>query len=96
MFSVVDIARCYSQVLPFDNQHNKPWSFGGLFKNITPNMKVNVLLSDPEVGAVCLLEHLPCDVKGLSARVVTGAGHWIHFERPDAIMDAVPLPRANL
>lgn len=43
-------------------------------------MKINVLLSDPKLKAACLFEHIPRDV------------NWIHFDCPDTIMDAIPLP----
>lgn len=59
-------------------------------------MKISVLISDPKLSPVCRLEHIPRDVKRLNANVITGAGHWIHFDRADAIMDVVPLPRAKL
>ncbi|KAG0702372.1 Alpha/Beta hydrolase protein [Suillus ampliporus] len=77
-------------------QQNTPWSSSGLFKNIPPNVTVTVLASDPECGATCLLEHVPRGVERLSARVVTGASHWIQYERPDAVMDAIPPPKAKI
>jgi hypothetical protein len=67
-----------------------------LFKNVTPNVKINVLLADPKFSGVCHLKHIPRDVERLNARVLSGVGHWIQIERPDAIMDAVPLARAKL
>ncbi|KAG0705398.1 Alpha/Beta hydrolase protein [Suillus ampliporus] len=76
--------------------HNMPWSFSGLFKNIPPNVKITVLASDPEFGSACDLELVPRDVERLNTRVLTGIGHWIQYECPDAIMDEIPLPRANL
>ena len=94
--SGVEIKRVVDKPHPFDNQDNTPWSFTGLFKNVTPNVKINVLLSDPKFGAVCHLEHIPRDVESLNSRVLSGIGHWIQVERPDAIMDAVPLARAKL
>jgi hypothetical protein len=77
-------------------QHNRPWSFSGLCKNIPTNVKLNVLVSDPKFSDRCYLEQIPRDVERLSARVLTGIGHWIQFECPGAIMDAIPLPRAKL
>ncbi|KAG1886559.1 Alpha/Beta hydrolase protein [Suillus subluteus] len=76
--------------------HNRPWSFSGLFKNIPPHVKVTVLASDPKTGAVCHLEHVPRDIERLNVRVLPGIGHCIHYECPDAIMDAIQLPRAKL
>ncbi|KAG2112810.1 Alpha/Beta hydrolase protein [Suillus cothurnatus] len=76
--------------------HNRPWSFGSLFKDIPPHVKITVLASDPKAGAVCLPEHVPSDVKRLNVRVLPGIGHCIHYERPDAIIDAIQLPRAKL
>ncbi|KAG0709461.1 Alpha/Beta hydrolase protein [Suillus ampliporus] len=77
-------------------RQNTPWSFSRLFKNIPPNVKITVLASDPEFGAICLLEHIPRDVERLNARVLPGIGHCIQAECPEAIMDAIPLPRAKL
>ncbi|KAG0702371.1 Alpha/Beta hydrolase protein [Suillus ampliporus] len=77
-------------------QQNTPWSFSGLFKNIPLNVKITVLVSDPKFSDRCYLEHIPRDIERLNARVLTGIGHWIQYERPDAIMDAIPLPRAKL
>ncbi|KAG2040498.1 Alpha/Beta hydrolase protein [Suillus americanus] len=76
--------------------HNRPWSFSYLFKNIPPHVKITVLASDPVAGAVCLPEHVPCDVERLNVRVLPGIGHCIHYERPDAIMDAIQLRRAKI
>jgi hypothetical protein len=59
-------------------------------------VKINVLLADPKFSGVCHLKHIPRDVERLNARVLSGVGHWIQIERPDAIMDAVPLARAKL
>ncbi|KAG1731522.1 uncharacterized protein EDB91DRAFT_1252159 [Suillus paluster] len=77
-------------------EQTKPWSFSGLFKNIPPNVNITVLASDPKFGAACRLEHVPRDVERLNARVLPGVGHCIQYERPDAIMDAIPLLRAEL
>ncbi|KAG1886558.1 Alpha/Beta hydrolase protein [Suillus subluteus] len=76
--------------------HNRPWSFSGLFKNIPPHVKVTVLAADPEAGAICLSEHVPCNIERLNVRVLPGIGHAIQLERPEAIMDAIQLPRAKL
>jgi len=77
-------------------QHNKPWSFSGLFTNIPANVKITVLVADPKFGGVCRLEDLPRSVKSLNVRALTGIGHCIQFECPEAIMDAIPLPRGKL
>lgn len=76
--------------------HNSPWSFSGLLRNIPPHVKITVLASDPEAGAVCDPEHIPCDVERLNVRVLPGIGHCIHYENPDAIVDSIQLPRAKL
>ncbi|KAG2339857.1 alpha/beta-hydrolase [Suillus weaverae] len=72
------------------------WSSIGLLKNIPPHLKITILASDPNLGANCSLEQIPRDIERLSAKVLTGIGHWIQYECPDAIMDAIPLPRAKL
>lgn len=59
-------------------------------------MKITVLASDPEAGAVCDLEHIPCDVERLNVRVLPGIGHCIQCEDLDAIMDLIQLPKAKL
>ncbi|KAG2038379.1 Alpha/Beta hydrolase protein [Suillus americanus] len=75
-------------------RQNTPWSFSGLIKNIPPNAKVTVLVSDPKFNDI--LESVPRDVERLNSRVLTGIGHWIQYELPRAIMDEIPLPRAKL
>ncbi|KAG1753770.1 uncharacterized protein EDB91DRAFT_1077475 [Suillus paluster] len=92
---VLGIAMCDSTVVEVFQQ-NSPWSFSGLFKNIPPNVKIMVLVSDPQLTNICHLEHIPHDMERLNARVLTGTGHWIQYERPDAIMDAILLPSATL
>ncbi|KAG1727782.1 Alpha/Beta hydrolase protein [Suillus paluster] len=77
-------------------RQNMPWTFNGLVKNVPPNAKITVLLSDPKLSGICLLEHIPRDVERVNVRVLTGIGHWIQFECPDVIMDTIPLPRARL
>ncbi|KAG1850499.1 Alpha/Beta hydrolase protein [Suillus tomentosus] len=78
-------------------RQNSPWSFKSLLKNIPPHVKITVLVSDPKFGVgICDLEHIPRDVERLNARALTGIGHWIQYECPDAIMDAIPLPGARL
>ncbi|KAG2141438.1 Alpha/Beta hydrolase protein [Suillus bovinus] len=76
--------------------HNRPWSFSGLFKNIPPHVTITVLVSDPQVGAVCRAEHVPRGIEKLNVRVLPGIGHCIHWECPDAIVDLIRLPRAKL
>ncbi|KAG2040504.1 Alpha/Beta hydrolase protein [Suillus americanus] len=76
--------------------HNRPWSFGGLFNNIPPHVKTTVLSSDPEAGAIYLPAYIPRDVERLNVIILPGVGNYIHFERPDAIVDAIQLPRAKL
>lgn len=77
-------------------KRNKSWSSSGLLKNIPPHIKVTILASDPKLDANCILEHIPRDAERLDVKVFTGIGHWIQYECPDAIMDAIPLPRAKL
>lgn len=78
-------------------RQNSPWSFNGLLKKISPHVKITVLVSDPKFGlGICNLEHIPRDVERLNVRALTGIGHWIQYECPDVIMDAIPLPRAKL
>ncbi|KAG1753774.1 Alpha/Beta hydrolase protein [Suillus paluster] len=72
---------------------NNPWSFSGLLNGIPPNVKITVLAS---LDGICYMEQIPRDVERLNARVINNTGHWIQYERPDAIMDEVPLARAKL
>ncbi|KAG1892788.1 Alpha/Beta hydrolase protein [Suillus subluteus] len=76
-------------------RRNKSWSFSGLLKNIPPHVKITVLASDPKFGTN-FLENIPRDVERLNAKALIGISHWIQYECPDAIMDAIPLPRAKL
>ena len=79
-----------------DNQHNTPWSSGGLFKNIPHNVKITVLVADPKLSLICHLDHIPRDIERLEVIGLTGVGHDIPFQRPDAIMDVIPLTRAEV
>jgi len=67
-----------------------------LLKSIPTHVNITVLAADPKFGAICHLEDLPHGVKNLNARALTGVGHCIPFECPEAIMDAIPLPRGKL
>ncbi|KAG0700621.1 Alpha/Beta hydrolase protein [Suillus ampliporus] len=93
---VLGLAMCDSTDVKATLQSNAPCSYSGLLKNIPPNVTITVLAADPEHGSFYRLEHIPRDVERLNAGVVTGVGHWIQYERPEAIMDVIPLPRANL
>ncbi|KAG2118303.1 Alpha/Beta hydrolase protein [Suillus clintonianus] len=90
------VSMCHRTVVEGVFLHNKSWSFSGLLKNIPPNVKITMLLADPEVGAVCHLEHIPRGVERLDVKVLPGIGHCIHYECANAIVDAIPLPRAKL
>jgi hypothetical protein len=60
-------------------------------------VKITVLVSDPKFGlGICDLEHIPRDVERLNVKALMGIGHWIQYECPNVIMDAIPLPRAKL
>ncbi|KAG1730353.1 Alpha/Beta hydrolase protein [Suillus lakei] len=75
-------------------RQNSLWSSNGLLKNIPPHVKITVLVSDPKFSVgICDLER---NVERLTVRALTGIGHWIQYECPEAIMDAIPLPRAKL
>ncbi|KAG1827940.1 Alpha/Beta hydrolase protein [Suillus variegatus] len=93
---VLGVSMCDRTTVEGIFSHNEPWSFSGLLRNIPPHVKITVLASDPEAGAVCDLEHIPCDVERLNVRVLPGIGHCIHYENPDAIVDSIQLPRAKL
>ncbi|KAG0700630.1 hypothetical protein DFH29DRAFT_931119 [Suillus ampliporus] len=93
---VLGLSMCNPTDVEATVRDNIPCSSSGLFKNIPPNVTITVLASDPKCGAACRLEHIPRDVERLNVRVLTSIGHWIQYERPDAIMDVIPLPRAKL
>lgn len=90
---VLGMAMCDPAAIEMFRQ-NTPWSFSGLIKNIPPNVKITTLVSDPKFNDI--LEHVPSDVERFNTRVLTGIGHWIQYELPQAIMDEIPLPRAKL
>ncbi|KAG1886560.1 Alpha/Beta hydrolase protein [Suillus subluteus] len=89
VLAVLGVSMCDRTTIEGIFSHNRPWSFSGLFKNIPPHVKVTVLVSDPKAGAVCHLEHVPRDIERLNVRVLPGVGHCIHYECPEAIMDAI-------
>ncbi|KAG1823667.1 Alpha/Beta hydrolase protein [Suillus subaureus] len=90
---VLGMAMCDRAAIEMFRQ-NTPWSFSGLIKNIPPNVKITVLVSDPNFNDI--LESVLRDVERLNSKVLTGIGHWIQYEIPHAIMDEIPLPRAKL
>ncbi|KAG2339859.1 alpha/beta-hydrolase [Suillus weaverae] len=96
MLRALGVYMCDRTVVKGIFEHNPPYAFSGLLKNIPPHVKIALLISDPEFGAVCYLEHIPVDVARLNVKVFNGIGHWIQFELPNAIMDEIPLPRAKL
>ncbi|KAG1755980.1 hypothetical protein EDB19DRAFT_2034592 [Suillus lakei] len=95
MLRALGVFMCERTVVEGIFEHNRPWSFSDLLKNIPPHVKAALLVSDPEHGAVCHLEHVPRDVARLNTKVFIGIGHWMQYECLDAIMDEVPLPRAK-
>ncbi|KAG1836399.1 Alpha/Beta hydrolase protein [Suillus subalutaceus] len=89
VLAALGVSMCDRTTIDGIFSHNRPWSFSGLFKNIPPHVKVTVLVSDPKAGAVCHVEHVPRDIERLNVRVLPGIGHCIHYECPEAIMDAI-------
>ncbi|KAG2077689.1 alpha beta-hydrolase [Suillus decipiens] len=77
-------------------EHNTPWCFSHLLKNIPPHVKITLLISDPEFGAFCRVEHVPAGVARLNVKVLHRIGHWIQYELPNAIMDEVLPSKAKL
>ncbi|KAG2370082.1 Alpha/Beta hydrolase protein [Suillus spraguei] len=73
-----------------DPNQNTSWSFSGLLKSIPPHVKITALVSQADP------EQFPRDNERLNVKVLTGVGHWIQYECPDAIMDLIPLRRAEL
>jgi pimeloyl-ACP methyl ester carboxylesterase len=96
VFRVIVMVSKWESLLTISEQYNRPWSFSGPLKNIPSHVKITVLASDPALGAVCHLEHLPCDVARLHAKIFIGIGHWIQYESLDSIMNEIPLRRAKL
>ncbi|KAG2040501.1 Alpha/Beta hydrolase protein, partial [Suillus americanus] len=88
VLAVLGVSMCDRTTVEGVFSHNRPWSFSGLFKNIPPHVKVTVLAGDPEAGAICLPEHVPCNIERLNVRVLPGISHVIQVECPEAIMDA--------
>ncbi|OJA13422.1 hypothetical protein AZE42_05780 [Rhizopogon vesiculosus] len=90
------VSMCDRTVVESIFAHNTPWSFSGLFKSIPHNVKITVLVADPKLSLVCHLDHIPHDIERLDARGLTGVGHHIQVECPGAILDVIPLPRAEV
>ncbi|KAG1729208.1 uncharacterized protein EDB91DRAFT_1349891 [Suillus paluster] len=70
VLAALGASMCDRTVVEEAVKQNRPRSFSGLFKNIPPNVNITVLASDPALGAICLLEHVPRDVERLNARVL--------------------------
>lgn len=96
MLHAFGVSMCDPTTIEGVFSHNRPWSFSGLLRNIPSHVNITVLASDSKVGAVCHLEHIPCGVERLDVKVLPGIGHCVHYERPDAIVDAIQLPKAKL
>jgi len=90
------VSMCDRTVVESIFAHNTLWSFSGLFKSIPHNVKITVLVADPKLSFVCHLDHIPHDIERLDARGLTGVGHQIQVECPGAILDVIPLPRAEV
>ncbi|KAG2158932.1 Alpha/Beta hydrolase protein [Suillus bovinus] len=96
MLRALGVYMCDRTVIEGIFEHNRPYAFSGLLKNIPPHVKMTLLMSDPESSGVCLLEHVPVDVVRLNVKVLDGIGHWVQYEVPKAIIDEIPLTRAKL
>lgn len=96
MLRALGVYMCDRTVVKGIFEHNKPYAFSGMLRDIPPHVKIALLMSDPGFGALCHLEHVPVDAARLHVKVLNGVGHWIQYELPNAIMDEVPLPRAKL
>ncbi|KAF9247197.1 Alpha/Beta hydrolase protein [Melanogaster broomeanus] len=65
---------------------NQPWNFIPLFNMISPKWKVAVLIADPAIFQVCFVD----DIKPfphVRPVLVSGAGHWIHNEFPEVVVE---------
>lgn len=96
LFRTLGMSMCDRSAVEVFRQNN-PWSFNGFLKKISRNVTITVLVSDPKFGlGICDLKHIPRGVERLNVKALMGIGHWIQYECPDVIMDAIPLPRAKL
>lgn len=59
-------------------------------------MKITVLAADPKFSRFGDVKHIAEDTRNLDVRVLFGVSHTIWAERPEAILDVIPLPRAKL
>lgn len=76
--------------------HNDPWDVRRFVRDWT--CPVHLVVADPAVGALC---H-PADVEeavgahpGVTATTVGGAGHSVHRDAPDAVVDLVTAALAG-
>ncbi|KIJ58286.1 hypothetical protein HYDPIDRAFT_119699 [Hydnomerulius pinastri MD-312] len=53
---------------------------------IPPHVRVTVLVSDPELSNICLIEHVPTHPQ-VQKMLVRGVGHWIQLEKPGVVVN---------
>lgn len=66
-------------------QYNRPWDLFSYFDSVPDKWKVTVLLADPAISQVCLVEHIR-PYPHIRSVTVPGAGHWIQYEFPEVIV----------
>lgn len=67
-------------------QQNRPWYFFSHFDTIPEEWKVAVIVADPAINKLCLVEELH-PYPHIRPVMVPGAGYWIQYEFPEVIAD---------
>lgn len=56
---------------------------------------MTVLVSDPELSDLCKVEYIPAHPQ-IETVLLKGVGHWIQYDKPEAIIDAALSSVASL
>ena len=71
----------------FFPQQNQSWDFLDYLNAPTSsNWKVTVLIADPALCDICLVEHFHPHPH-IRQVIVPGAGHWIQYDAPDVVVE---------
>ncbi|KAG9317574.1 Alpha/Beta hydrolase protein [Chiua virens] len=74
---------------------NQPWNFLRYFQRTSPQWKVTILIADPVIYQTCFVGDLEL-FPHVRPVFVPGAGHWIHYDFPDIVVDEALKTAAEL
>ncbi|KAH7931298.1 hypothetical protein BV22DRAFT_1027530 [Leucogyrophana mollusca] len=97
MWTVLGMYMCDIAAIEEIFRQNRPWSFAHLLGTPHPNISITILIADPSSTGMRIADDIKVypDIK--SVLLPPGTGHWVQYERPEAIVEealkAVALQR---